>query len=109
METSATWARRAIHYGNHARKLEALVPSSSQLDRAHPRQVQNPTRHIWGSRGFTQKGAKGERLTGQASMVEYIRNAHHHHVWDYKLESNHPEPPLLTTHDQLANIHDPIT
>ena len=61
--------------------------------------MQNLTRHKWGSRGCTQRGAKGDwllhkvLLTGQASMVEYIRDTHHHHGWDFELESNHPEPP----------------
>ena len=42
-------------------------------------------------------------------MVENILDTHHHHGWEYELEINHPEPPLLAIHDQLANFHDPIT
>ena len=42
-------------------------------------------------------------------MVEDILDTYHHHGWDSKLGINHPEPSLLATHDQLANLHDQIT
>ena len=44
MGTSATWAQSATHNGDQERQVEALVPSSSQMDQAHPQRVQNPTR-----------------------------------------------------------------
>ena len=45
---------------------------------------------------------------GEYKFDKYKFDTHHHHGWDYK-EFDHPEPPLLATHDQLANIQDLIT
>ena len=36
MGTSATWARSTAHNDDQERQMEALVPSSSQMDPAHP-------------------------------------------------------------------------
>ena len=79
------------------------------MDPARTRRVQNTTIPRQESGGYTQRGAKGELLTGQASMVEYLLDNYHHHGWDSKLGINHPELLFLATHDQLANFHDPIT
>jgi len=39
-------------------------------------------------------------------LDKYKFDIHDNHGWDYK-EADHHEPPLLATHDPLANTQDP--